>query len=208
MGPTDCLVLADESAEPDLVAWDLVNEAEHGPDSAAILVTTSDVLAKGAARAVARIVTEAPSERRAYLERGFGTDGRCALVCASDWDSACAFADEFAPEHMLVLASPEREQRALDAVPNAGEILLGPFTPFSAANYAIGVTAVLPTNGYARSMSGVTCRDMMRSTMIAHTTRDALAALAPVIDAFADAEGLPMHARAARARLSALRAGT
>jgi histidinol dehydrogenase len=201
IGPTDCLVLADETADARLLAWDLVNEGEHGPDSSTILVTPSTDVARSVSIELERIIASAGETRRKYMTHQFTTDGRSALVVVPDWSAGCVFANEYAPEHMLVVSSPEREQAALATVQRAGEILLGPYTPFSAANYAIGVTAVLPTNGYARSFSGVTCRDMVRSTMVARTSREALAHLLPAINALAESEDLPFHALAVQARL-------
>ena len=201
IGPSDCAVLADESADPELVARDLANEAEHGPDSSAVLATTSDRLAERTAEALRRIITEADEPRRGYLEAVFGPAGRGAIVVAPDLDEACAFINDYAPEHLMIVCEPETERRALERVRHAGEILLGPDTPFSAANYGIGITAVLPTNRFARAYSGVTARDMMKVSTVGRLNEDALRGIAPVIREFARCEGLSAHQAAADIRL-------
>lgn len=199
IGPSDCAVLADESADPALAARDLANEAEHGPDSSAVLVTTSAALAERTAESLRRIIAE--SERRGYLEAVFGPSGRGAIVIASDLDRACAFLNDYAPEHLMIVCEPETEREALKRIRHAGEILLGPDTPFSAANYGIGITAVLPTNRFARAYSGVTARDMMKVSTIGRLNEDALRGIAPVIREFARCEGLSAHQAAADIRL-------
>jgi histidinol dehydrogenase len=199
IGPTDCAVLADESAEPRLVAWDLASEAEHGPDSASLLATSSESLARAVATELGAIIDGAPAARRENLCQVFGEAGRGMLVVTPDFSAACALAAIFAPEHLSIACRPERREAAL-ASAVAGEVLLGPYTPFAAANYALGITAVLPTNGAARSISGVTARDMLRTTTVGELDAAALAALTPTIVALARYEGLPCHASAAEAR--------
>lgn len=199
IGPTDCAVLADETADARLVAWDLASEAEHGPDSAALLATPSRPLAEAVAVELGRIVADAPEPRRENLRRVFGAEGRGMLVSCTSFEGACELAARFAPEHLSIVCRAERRERAL-ASAVAGELLLGEHTPFAAANYAIGITAVLPTNGAARAISGVTARDMRRTMTFAELDRAALTRLGPTIEALAVYEGLPCHAAAAKAR--------
>jgi histidinol dehydrogenase len=197
LGPTDCAILADESANATNVALDLMAEAEHGKDSSALLVTPSAALAARVGSEIERQLGAVPDSRRAVLEHVFGADGLGALVVAP-WDEALALIDRFAPEH-LMLVGPAAEARA-PRIRNAGELLLGPHSPFAAANYAIGVSAVLPTNGFARSHSAVTARDFLRLSTTARLDAAALAELAPAIVALATAEGLPCHAAAIERR--------
>ena len=98
---------------------------------------------------------------------------------------------------ILICCEKSRERGVLDGVKNAGEILLGEFTPFSAANYAIGITAVLPTNGFARSFSGITCKDMLRTSTIGKLSKSALEELRPTIEQLGTREGFPCHIQAA-----------
>lgn len=201
IGPTDCAVLADETANARLVAWDLASEAEHGADSASLLVTPSLALARAVAGELAQIIAAAPEPRGEVLRQVFGADGRGMLVACDDFERACELAARFAPEHLSIVCRPERREAALTSAV-AGELLLGEHTPFAAANYAIGITAVLPTNGAARAISGITARDMRRTMTFAELDPAALARLGPTIETLAEYEGLPCHAAAAKARFS------
>lgn len=200
IGPTDCAVLADETADPRLVAWDLASEAEHGPDSASLLATPAEAFAHAVASELEGIIGSVEPTRRDNLRHVFGNSGRGMLVVTPDFAAACELAAEFAPEHLSIVCRAERRAEAM-ASAVAGEVLLGSYTPFSAANYAIGITAVLPTNGAARAMSGVTARDMLHTTTLGELDAAALGALTPTIGALARYEGLPCHAAAAEARL-------
>jgi histidinol dehydrogenase len=199
IGPTDCAVLADDSADPRLVAWDLASEAEHGPDSASLLVTPSESFARTVAAELAGIIANAAATRRENLRQVFGEAGRGMLVVTPNFGAACELAATFAPEHLSIVCRPERREAAISTAV-AGEVLLGAHTPFSAANYALGITAVLPTNGMARSLSGITARDMLRTTTLGELDQSALTALTPTIATLARYEGLPCHAAAAEAR--------
>lgn len=201
IGPTDCAVLADDSADPRLVAWDLASEAEHGPDSASLLATSSEAFARTVAAELADIIAGAEATRRENLRQVFGRAGRGMLVACPTFPAACALVNRFAPEHLSIVCRAEQQSAAV-ARAVTGEVLLGSYTPFSAANYAIGITAVLPTNGSARALSGITARDMLRTTTLAELDATALAALNPTIAALARYEGLPCHAAAAAARLA------
>jgi histidinol dehydrogenase len=199
IGPTDCAVLADDSADPRLVAWDLASEAEHGPDSASLLATPSEALAHAVAAELERIIAGAEASRRDNLRQVFGQAGRGMLVVTPGFAAACELAAAFAPEHLSIVCGANRRAAAVSSAV-AAEILLGSHTPFSAANYAIGITAVLPTNGAARAVSGITARDMLRTTTLGELDAPALAALTPTILTLARYEGLPCHAAAAEAR--------
>lgn len=120
-----------------------------------------------------------------------------ALAVVPELDSACRIINEFAPEHLMICCSENTQDKVLAKVKNAGEILLGYSTSFSAANYAIGVTAVLPTNGFARAFSGITCRDMLKTSTIAGLSESALKGLLNIIDELGAHEGLPCHVEAA-----------
>jgi histidinol dehydrogenase len=199
IGPTDCAVLADDSADARLVAWDLASEAEHGPDSAALLATPSEAFARAVATELTGIIQGAEPGRRENLRQVFGPAGRGMLVVSPDFEASCQLAARFAPEHLSVVCRPELRTSAISSAV-AGELLLGSYTPFAAANYAIGITAVLPTNGAARSLSGITARDMLRTTTLGELDQVALSTLAPTIATLARYEGLPCHAAAAEAR--------
>lgn len=200
LGPSDCLVLCDETADPSLVAVDLMTEAEHGPDSSAVLVTTSRAVAERVQRELVTRIADVPEARRNVLQGIFAPGGRGLLAVAPDLDACVDFVNFFAPEHMSIVCTEQNTQKVLARSPISGEILLGRNTPFSAANYALGITAVLPTNGYARSQSGLTSRDMLRYSTLGRLDEQGLKDLIPAIGTLARYEGLPCHANAAEAR--------
>jgi histidinol dehydrogenase len=194
-GPSESLTIADGSADPRLLAADLLNEAEHGLDSAAILVTDAEDLVEAVQVEIARQLDGLPEWRRAFAVSAISQFGGAILV--RNLDEAVAFANDYAPEHLLVAT---REPEPLAArLEHAGEILLAD-TPFAAANFALGVPATLPTGGFARTSSGVTARTFTKTSSVARTSREALARLAPGIIALAEHEGFPAHAAAIRIR--------
>jgi histidinol dehydrogenase len=199
LGPTDCAILADYDANPTNLALDLLAEAEHGKDSSALLVTPSSALAGAVRAALERQIATLPAARRDGVEWVFGPNGLGALVVAP-WDAGVELLNAFAPEHLL-LVGPGAEAQ-VSRIRHAGEVLLGADSPFAAANYAIGVTAVLPTNGFARSSSAVTALDFLRLSTMASLDAGALQALASTIVTLATAEGLPCHANAITQRVS------
>lgn len=148
------------------------------------------------------IIREVEQPRRDFLYNVFGENGLGAIVAAPSLEQACDFVNDFAPEHVMIVGSDETEREALEQIHHAGEILLGGYTPFSAANYAIGITAVLPTNGYAQFGSGITSKDMIKSSTIGKLDKRALKGLMPVIRELGDYERLPCHVRAAEKRIA------
>jgi histidinol dehydrogenase len=195
-GPTESVVLADADADPDLVALDLLNEAEHGSDSAALLVTPSEELARVVRGRVLALLDRLPEPRRTYARDALTDLG--GLVVTEDWEEAVAFVNLYAPEHVMVHA---RDPWAVaHRIRHAGEILLGPHTPFSAANYAIGVPAALPTGGGARRESGVTVLSYLKATSVAELDREGLEKLRPVVEHLGTYEGFPAHVMAVRDR--------
>jgi histidinol dehydrogenase len=194
-GPSESLVIADDGADPVLLAADLLNEAEHGSDSAALLVTPSDALVAAVSEELDAQLAELPEPRRSYAAAAVSDYGGALVV--GDLGEACAFANEYAPEHLQVVTRDPEE--TLARLEHAGEILLGP-TPFSAANYVIGIPATLPTGRFARVSSGVTARTFVKTSSLGRLTDDALARLAPAILALAEHEGFPAHAAAIRIR--------
>ncbi len=197
IGPTDCAVIADENASPDWIARNLMCEAEHGPDSSVLLATTSKDLAENVAGILSDRIPVVEENRRQILMKVFGEHGMGAIAVVPDFDSACEIIDEYAPEHLMVSCAEKIQEDILTKIKNSGEILLGHNTPFSAANYAIGITAVLPTNGFAKSFSGITCRDMLKTSTIGALSESALHELKETIETLGEHEGLPCHVDAA-----------
>ena len=197
IGPTDCAVIADDSADPDWIARNMMCEAEHGPDSSVLFATSSEKLAEKVAMILFDRIPKVNEKRRPILSKVFGKDGMGAIAVVPDINKACEIIDKFAPEHLMVACSADAQEKILSKIQNAGEILLGHNTPFSAANYAIGITAVLPTNGFARAFSGITCKDMIKTSTIGSLSEDALLELNDTIEALGEHEGLPCHVEAA-----------
>lgn len=198
LGPTESLVIADESADPRLLAADLLTEAEHGTDSCTLLVTTSETLVAAVESALQEQLADLPAPRAEAARSSLGVNGGCVVV-ASHADAA-AVANLFAPEHLQVVVRSEAEAEVLGSLVNAGEILVGQNTPFAAANFVIGCPASLPTNGFARVSSGVTVDAFVKRTALARADARALEKLAPTILALAEVEGFPAHANSLRRR--------
>jgi histidinol dehydrogenase len=199
LGPSESLILADDSADVTLLAADLLNEAEHGPDSSSLLVTDSEDLLRAVQYALADQLQALPEPRRSYAKDALGRNGGCVLT--TDLTEAVEVANTYAPEHMQLVVREETEEAILARVEHAGEILLGQQTPISAANYIIGVPAALPTGGFARVTGGVTAETFLKRVSIAKADAAALRQMAPSVLALAAHEGFPAHAAAVRARL-------
>ncbi len=195
-GPSECLILADDSADPVILAADYLNEAEHGLDSAAVLVTPSRELVERVQQEVRTQLAALPEWRRTFAESATTKYG--GAIITRDLEEAIGFTNLYGAEHMQVAT---REPRAvLEKLYNAGEILLGQHTPIAAANFAIGVPAALPTGGFSAVNSGVTAHSFLKRSSIAQLSRAALAEMAPTVLALADHEGFPQHAAAIRLR--------
>ena len=192
-GPSEVLVLADEDARPEFAAADLLSQAEHGDDSQAVLVCRSEEFAR---RAIASV-----GEQAARLSRRGAIGNSLAnsrIVVFSDPDEQIAFADAYAPEHLIVAMRDAWDAAA--RITAAGSVFIGGYSPESAGDYASGTNHTLPTGGWARAYSGVNTESFMRKITYQELTRGGLEALAPTITAMAEAEGLDAHANAVRIR--------
>lgn len=192
-GPSEVLVLADEDARPEFAAADLLSQAEHGDDSQAVLVCRSEEFAR---RAIASV-----GEQAARLSRRDAIGNSLAnsrIVVFSDPDEQIAFADAYAPEHLIVAMRDAWDAAA--RITAAGSVFIGGYSPESAGDHASGTNHTLPTGGWARAYSGVNTESFMRKITYQELTRGGLEALAPTITAMAEAEGLDAHANAVRIR--------
>jgi len=195
-GPSETIVFADHTSDGRLAALDLLIEAEHGPDSGAFLVTTSAELAHAARAALPRYWERMSATRVAYTQEVLGSP-RGGILIARDAAEAFAFINDYAPEHLQILA---KEPRAyLPLVRNAGEVLLGETTPSTLANFVIGPSHVLPTGGWARTFSGLSVHDFMKRVSLAEVDRLAYGELATHARVFAAYEGFDAHANAVSA---------
>ena len=198
LGPTESLVIADDSADPMLLAADLLIEAEHGTDSTVVLLTTSTSLADAVDTALHIQLANLPEVRATAARASLGPNGGCVLV--DSLDVAVRVSNEFAPEHLQVVVTDAELDAVVDGLVNAGEILVGQHTPFSAANFIIGCPASLPTSGFAHVSSGITADTFLKRTAIARADATALARMTPSVVALADHEGFPAHGDALRLR--------
>jgi histidinol dehydrogenase len=198
LGPTESVVIADDTADATRVAADLLIEAEHGTDTSVVLVTTSPRLADAVDAELERQLTDLPGVRSVAARAALGPNGGCILV--SDLDEAAEVANEYAPEHLQVAVADDDVDRIVELLVNAGEILIGQHTPFSAANFVIGCPASLPTSGFAHVSSGITANAFLKRTAIARADEVALARMTPSVLALADHEGFPAHGNALRIR--------
>jgi len=193
-GPSEILVLADDSADAAFVAADLLSQAEHGSRASAVLVTTSRKLARKVEREVARQVATLPN--RAIAEESMDLYG-AAVVCRSA-DECIDVANRIAPEHLEILfAEPERY---VDRIRNAGAIFVGPHTPEPVGDYLAGSSHILPTAGTARFFSGLSANSFLKRISVVRYTEGALKDDTPPIAAIARAEGFEAHARSAEIR--------
>jgi len=195
-GPSESLIIADDSADPVLLACDLLTEAEHGSDSAATLLTWSPSLATSVAEAAEPRLAALPHAQRDHASAALRDLGGI-LICRDEAE-ACAFANEYAVEHLqIATADPEA---TLTRIEHAAEILIGQDTPMAAANFTIGVPNTLPSGGYAAVSSGVTVRTFLATSSLAELSAEGLAAVGPSARLIADYERFPAHAGALRER--------
>jgi histidinol dehydrogenase len=198
LGPTESLVIADDSADPRYLAADLLNEAEHGTDSSVLLVTASGKLRDTVDRELERQLAGLPAARADAARSAFGINGGCVIV--ADLGEAAEVANRWAPEHLQIAVDPASEQELIDRLVNAGEILVGQDTLFCAANFVIGCPASLPTGGFAHVSSGITADAFLKRTAVARADATARRRMTPTIVAMSNHEGFPAHANAAQIR--------
>ena len=204
-GPSESLIIADDSAEVRLLAADLLNEAEHGPDSSSVLVTDSQRLLDAVQDELAVQLARLPEPRRTYAVLALGENGGCVLTAGLD--EAIEVANDYAPEHMQLVVDPAIEDTVVSRLVHAGELLIGQQTPISAGNYVLGVPAALPTGAFARVTSGITAETFLKRMSVAKADARAMTEMIPAIVALAEHEGFPAHAAAAVARKITVSAG-
>lgn len=193
-GPSEVLVIADDTASADYVASDLLSQAEHGEDSQVMLVTTSEALADSVNSAVAQQLSKLP---RAAIASAALQQSRIVLV--PDIATAIDVSNRYAPEHLILQIKAPRS--VLPRVRNAGSIFVGPWAPESVGDYCSGTNHVLPTYGSARAYSGLGLDQFMRHMTIQELSREGLARLGDTVVTLARLEGLEAHANAVTLRL-------
>ena len=196
-GPSEVLVIADETADAEFIAADLLSQAEHGPDSQVVLVTPSPVIADR--------VTDAVQRQLKTLTRSDIAQQALAsslIIIADSLTQAVAISNYYGPEHLIVQTKNPRELVPL--LDNAGSIFLGNWSPESVGDYASGTNHVLPTYGSTRTYSSLGLADFTKRMTVQELTADGLKALAPTVVAMANAEGLDAHRRAVTIRIEKL----
>lgn len=195
-GPSESIILADETVDPRLAALDLLVEAEHGPDSAALLVTHSRDVAEKALEILPGYIDELPEWRREFVNQVLSNYG--GVLLTDSLEQSIQFVNDYAPEHLEVLTAEPFV--TLQKIRNAGEILLGSYTPIPTANYCLGLNAILPTGGFARSFSSVSVWDFLKRSGVGYLSREGYGNLQGITATLADYEGFPAHALAIRKR--------
>ena len=189
-GPSESIVLADETADPDNTCWDILNEAEHGEDSAALLVTHDKALAEFVRTNLPNKIAELPEPHKTICTKVMSDYG--GIILTESLQQSIDVANQYAPEHLhlKVKDSEEVAQKLL----HAGEILIGEYTPSSLGNYGIGVNHVLPTGGWAHTYSCTSVWDFLKRTSISKCTREGFEALKNDVVTMTDYENFPAHA--------------
>jgi histidinol dehydrogenase len=193
-GPSEVLILADRTADPGVIAADMIAQGEHDPRSISVLVALDDLLA-GAV--VEELNIQATSAARSEII--LQSLEHSAVLVANDMDEALDFCNAFAPEHLEIITVDP--MGVLRSVRNAGSVFLGMFTPVAAGDYASGTNHVLPTSGYARTFSGLNVDHFTKKISVQMITDDGLLGLEDTITTLAEAEGLRAHAESVRRRL-------
>ncbi len=196
-GPSEVLVIADDTANPAFVAADLLSQAEHGPDSQVMLVTTSSAVC---AATLAEVEKQQTSLSRSDIVSR--TLEFSAAILVDDVATAVEVANLYAPEHLILQIENPRD--CLDEVQAAGSVFLGPWAPESVGDSCSGTNHVLPTYGFARSYSSLGVNDFLRSMTVQELTPAGLKTVGPIAEILADLEGLDAHSRAVRQRLDVL----
>ncbi len=193
-GPTEITIIADNSADPKFVALDLVSQAEHGPGGLCILVTDSEKLAHNVQSILNDYVPTIP--RSAEVSDVLQSGGYALIV--KDMEAACSFVDDFAPEHVEI--HTRNPEVLADKVTSSGLVLLGSYTPASSTDYCMGVNHVLPTGGYGKIRGGITVLDYLKPVNKVYATKAGLEQVSQTIQVISEAEGLPNHGAAVKAR--------
>jgi histidinol dehydrogenase len=194
-GPSEVLVLADEEANPKLVAADMISQAEHGKDSVAGLITPSRKLVDSVLRSLEE--QSALGERREIVEKALSTQG-FIVICKDDLDTMAALANTFAPEHLEIMTKAPKD--IADRITTAGLILLGPYSPVALSDYGSGTNHVLPTGGFGSVYSGLSALDFMRRVSIVEGSKEGLDKLRGHVKVLTEAENLPNHYKAVETR--------
>lgn len=196
-GPSEVEVIADNNANPEFIAADFLSQAEHGPDSQAILVTTSEEIVEPVVKAVQEQLEKLP--RKEITEKALL---HSRIIVLKDDAEVIRFTNQYAPEHLIIQTN--NYDFIADQITNAGSVFMGAYTPESAGDYASGTNHTLPTNGYARSYSGVNLDSFIKKITFQEITKEGIRNLGNTIEVMAAGEQLDAHRNAVTIRLSSL----
>lgn len=196
-GPSEVEVIADKNANPEFIAADFLSQAEHGPDSQAILVTTSEEIVEPVVKAVQEQLEKLP--RKEITEKALL---QSRIIVLKDDAEVIRFTNQYAPEHLIIQTN--NYDFIADQITNAGSVFMGAYTPESAGDYASGTNHTLPTNGYARSYSGVNLDSFIKKITFQEITKEGIRNLGNTIEVMAAGEQLDAHRNAVTIRLSSL----
>jgi histidinol dehydrogenase len=193
-GPSEVAVVADNSADPAFVAADLLSQAEHGPDSQVLLITPDEGI-------IEKVITEVDRQLEKLSRKDFAEQSldNSKIVLVKDIDEAINISNKYAPEHLILAA--KNSENAAEKIINAGSVFIGNFSPESAGDYASGTNHTLPTNGFAKSYSGVSLDSFVKKITFQKLSAEGLGRLASTIETMAEAEGLDAHRNAVSIRL-------
>lgn len=193
-GPSEIVILADESADPRIVALDMISQVEHGTDAVSILVTDSTTLAEAVGKEFEKVITLVPS-RESVVRR---SSANSLILTCDDMEKAVAFANEFAPEHLEVIA--EDASAIAKKVTSAGLVLIGKYSPVSASDYCLGTNHVLPTGGYGHVFSGLSVLNFLKRVNLVECSESGLARVRESVEILSRSEGLLNHGLAVEER--------
>jgi histidinol dehydrogenase len=196
-GPSEVMVIADGDADPTALAWDLLSQAEHGPDSQSLLLSDDDALLEAVARLLPRLAADSP--RSDILAQSLD---HARLLRVASIGQAIGIANDYAPEHLIINCADA--DRRVESITTAGSVFVGPWTPESLGDYCSGTNHVLPTYGYARAFSGLSVGDFLRRMTVQRASAEGLREAGPDAMAMAAAEGLSAHYEAVAWRLATL----
>lgn len=196
-GPSEVQVIADQSANPQFIASDLLSQAEHGIDSQVILVCTSESIADEVALALKAQLDELP--RREFAQKALDNS---KVIILEDRQTIIDITNEYGPEHLIIQTDDYED--FIEHIINAGSVFLGHYTPESAGDYASGTNHTLPTNGYAKMYSGVSLDSYVKKITFQEISKEGIKGLGPIIETMAGAEELHAHKNAVTLRLSSI----
>lgn len=195
-GPSEGMVLADKHADPKFVAADVLSEAEHGPDSAAVLVTDSQELALEVQKQFYLMRNQLDDIRRDFVEQNM--EKYSGIVLCKDMDEAIGFVNGYAVEHLVV--STKDPEKTLEKLTTAGTYCLGPYSPITAGNFAAGPNAILPTGGFGRMHSGISVESFLKRPTVEKLSKKGLQGLRKTITTLSEFEGFPAHTNSVEVR--------